>query len=134
MGQVGENKVIKELQKLDERFTVKNNVKISGCQIDHLVIFKDDNIKRAFVIETKLWGGNITGTENSTNWQQHLNGANKEMYSPIRQNFKHCTAVKFKYGFIPTYSVVCMCGKGSFPNIEGVVHLSDLIDYLYSFV
>lgn len=120
----------KELAKLDQRFTVKNDVTIKGAQIDHLVLFEQGSLRKAFVIETKLWGGDITGTASSRYWDQHKDGAILQLYSPIKQNQKHCEVVRQKYGFIPVQSVVCMCGKGNFPRLEGVVHLSELTDYL----
>jgi hypothetical protein len=61
-------------------------------QVDHLVRGPDCIL----VIETKRYGGHITGSLRGDVWVQHLAGG-EVRYSfrnPIRQNHRHCRAVE----------------------------------------
>jgi hypothetical protein len=61
-------------------------------QVDHLVRGPDCIL----VIETKRYGGQITGSLRGDVWMQHLAGG-EVRYSfrnPIRQNHRHCRAVE----------------------------------------
>jgi restriction system protein len=60
-------------------------------QLDHLVCAPD----AIFVIETKTYGGHITGSLDGAEWVQHL-AAGETRHSfqnPVRQNHRHCRAV-----------------------------------------
>ena len=61
-------------------------------QIDHLVLGDD----ALLVLETKSYGGVITGKPVDAEWFQHLNdGAVRTPFmNPLRQNFRHCQAVE----------------------------------------
>jgi hypothetical protein len=61
-------------------------------QLDHLVRAPD----AILVIETKTYGGHITGTLDSAGWVQHLDGGETRhaFQNPVHQNFRHCRAVE----------------------------------------
>lgn len=62
LGNHGENIVSNKLKLLDDTYVIENNVHIGHSQIDHLVI--NHKLKICFVIETKYWGGKVTGNRN----------------------------------------------------------------------
>jgi hypothetical protein len=61
-------------------------------QLDHLVRAPD----AIMVIETKTYGGHITGSLDGAEWVQHLDaGETRHAFqNPVHQNFRHCRAVE----------------------------------------
>lgn len=61
-------------------------------QIDHLVLAD----RAVLVLETKTYGGTITGSVEDYDWHQHLkDGAVRTAFlNPLRQNFRHVRAVE----------------------------------------
>lgn len=106
IGDSGEQKVRKILSTLPPYYTVKNDVHIGGCQIDHIVYCKDIII----VIETKSWGGTIYANKNRY-WKQFKNGKINMLYNPMLQNAKHTSTVAAKQPFCRVYSIVCFVGQ-----------------------
>ena len=63
----------------------------SVTQVDHLVLARD----AIMVIETKTYGGHVTGNPAEPNWMQHsAEGEWRYLFrNPLRQNDLHCRAV-----------------------------------------
>src|SRR5437868_4579974 len=58
-------------------------------QIDHVLVSRFG----IFVIETKNMGGWIFGTENDAQWTQVLFRKKFRFQNPLRQNYRHTTAL-----------------------------------------
>ena len=108
-GERGELSVSKKLRSLGNHYIVLDDLLISGVhgdtQIDHVVISPFG----IFVIETKCWGGWISGGENADKWKQTLYDEKYEKPNPIFQNKVHVDAVKFalwQFGTILTVPIV----------------------------
>ena len=123
--------VIKELDKLDSNYSIKNNVHIGGSQIDHLV--KCKNTRTIFVIETKYWGGTITGKRGDKYWKQLYNGSVKMLYNPVRQNSVHCKNVKRFYFGYDVINLVVFSSKCVFPATKNCMFYKDLVPFILSF-
>ena len=115
-GREGETKVENYLRSFfdGERYFLMNDVILSGKfskQIDHILI----NGYGIFVIETKNWGGQIYGSATAEEWTRYFyNGSSRTHYNPIKQNEKHCAAIKRIVGEVPpVYSVVIVLGADS---------------------
>ncbi len=88
----GESKVARELARgLDNDHYVFNDLSLrSGfrrAQIDHVVVGPGG----VFVIETKNWGGRITGGPRDAAWTQHGDGTRppRRHENPVLQNERH---------------------------------------------
>lgn len=127
-GDIGESIVANKLKKLDDKFVVRNNIHMGRCQIDHLVICHD--VKIVFVIETKMWGGIITGNTNDSMWKQNKNGVIKYMDNPIKQNQYHCRVVKNRYIGYEVYNVVVFVNNRNVPNSKYIVSANGLVCYI----
>lgn len=117
--------------------TVARTLAALGHQALHDVILADlfgvtqvDHIVRAadaiLVIETKTYGGHITGTPEGGEWLQHL--ANNEVrhvfQNPARQNHRHCRAVEAALaGYdVPVVGAIVSAGSATFcAELEGMV-------------
>ncbi len=93
VGQRGENTVQQALARTER--SALHDVLLRDAagltQIDHLVL-ADDAI---LVLETKTYGGLITGSPHAEQWVQHLQGGAMKtpFQNPLRQNFRHVAAV-----------------------------------------
>lgn len=123
---IGENKVKEVLSHLDESYIIKNNVHLSGQQIDHLVI-KGHLI---YVIETKHYSGTLHGNASDT----YLKHNQTMLYNPIKQNNRHCDVVRLRY---PNYYIVSIICFTSYCKIDikgkpNCIILTDntLLDYI----
>lgn len=95
-GEEGELRTAKTLKRLSKRrFTVINDVMLQTprgtSQIDHIVV----SVYGIFIIETKNYGGLITGSENSEYWYQHIGTRRNEFGNPVKQNYGHVRAVRY---------------------------------------
>jgi hypothetical protein len=128
IGDVGEGIVSKELSKLNEDYIVMNNVHIGKCQIDHMVICKSARI--IFIIETKLWGGIITGEYYDKQWRQDKNGVIKYLDNPILQNRYHCNTVSRRYKNYKVYSIICFVNSDNVPRSKCIIRVNELTRYI----
>lgn len=104
-------------------------------QIDNLLI----SPYGVFVIETKNYGGNVTGSERSANWIQSFPGSRqgpREFFNPIWQNNGHIKALREllvrDYPYLKYHNVVVFADECKLPSIPGVVTFSELKVFLQS--
>jgi hypothetical protein len=128
IGDIGEDIVSKKLESLSEDFVVENSIRIRNSQIDHLVI--NHNLGVVFVIETKLWGGIITGSYNDSKWIQNKNGELKYFDNPIAQNRFHCNDVRREYKDYKIYNVVVFVRNNNVPSSKCIVKVNELLDFI----
>lgn len=128
IGTFGENIVANHLGQLDENYTVANDIHIGHSQIDHLVI--NHKLQLCFVIETKYWGGVITGNRNDKYWQQNLNGSFKYLPNPIKQNDFHCREIRKSYKGYHVYSIVVFVKNKNVPHLKQIVDENVVLDYI----
>ena len=89
-GMIGEELIVKEIEKLDIYHKIVQNVYIDidnkKTEIDIILI----TCVGVFVIESKNFNGIIYGKQNDINWTQFLNYENKNQFkNPINQNEYH---------------------------------------------
>ncbi len=128
-GNIGEEKVKIELNKLGKNYLILNDIMIYSDnkthQIDHLVI-SDYGI---FVIEMKNYSGTIIGKENEKTWTQKIGKQTNKLNNPIIQNHGHILALKDitkekEKNFI---SIVCFGNQVTLKvNESNVVKLKEL--------
>lgn len=128
IGNVGENIVANKLKLLSGEFVVENNVHLGKAQIDHLVINHDKKI--VFVIETKMWGGVITGKYNDDKWRQDKNGVVRYFANPMKQNNYHCRIVRERYKKYKVYGVIVFVRNTDVPKYKNIVGENKLVDYI----
>jgi hypothetical protein len=128
IGDRGENIVYNKLKQLGQEYIIQNNVYLGKAQIDHMVIHHRD----IFVIETKLWGGIITGQYNDKKWQQNINNNIKYLNNPILQNQFHCSQVKKAYPGYKIYSIVVFVNNNNVPKYSCIVSVNNLLDFIKS--
>lgn len=129
VGDKGEKIVAQKLSQLNDDYIVINNVHYGRTQIDHLVLCH--NRKCIFVIETKMWGGIITGKFNDRQWIQNKNGKFKMLDNPILQNKYHCRVVKKRYPRYEIFNVVVFVGNNNVPESKCIIRVNNLVDYIY---
>jgi hypothetical protein len=128
IGRAGEQIIKNILSNLEDKFTVINNLKFKRTQIDHLVICHE--CKLVFVIETKLWGGVISGGRYDSVWQQTMNNQIKYMKNPLLQNRYHCQVVRKYYRGYHIYSIVVFVNNNNIPQYQCIVKQNELINYI----
>lgn len=128
VGGVGESIVAKKLLQLGNEFEVSNNVYIGNAQIDHIAINRDKQI--IFVIETKMWGGVITGSYNEKYWMQDKNGEVRYLPNPILQNRYHCREIKRRYIGYMVINVVVFVMNENVPPYRCIVRVNDLVNHI----
>lgn len=120
------------------QYHLLNNVTISfrdgTTQIDHVLV----STRGIFVIETKDYSGWFFGDAYSKQWKQVLYGTESRFQNPIQQNFLHVKAIQHLFDFLPEEqirSIVVFTGSGQFKTSipEGVMYLSQLVEYLENF-
>jgi hypothetical protein len=132
-GAKGEDAVKRELARLG--LTALHDVILSDSrgltQVDHLVLGPDG----IFVLETKTYGGFITGGLHATTWTQHLVGGTKTAFqNPIRQNHRHCSAVKEVLAglAVPVHGHVVSAGRAKLgDDLVGVVVPLDCLSQVF---
>jgi hypothetical protein len=105
-------------------------VKDETTQIDHVLVSRFG----IFVIETKDYAGWIFGGQGDRYWTQVLYGSKFRFQNPIRQNYKHVSAVLALLDFLPTnavLSVVVFTGNAEFKTTipDGVFTLANFLTY-----
>lgn len=128
IGDLGEDIVIKRINKLGKDFIIDNNVHLDDLQIDHLVV--NNSLKLCFVIETKMWGGKITGSSKDDLWIQEKDGQIKYLNNPIKQNKCHCDAVRRSYQGYHTYNIVVFVKNKNVPRSRCIVDENGVRDYI----
>ncbi len=131
-GQKGESAVASEIARLG--LPALHDVILSDSrsvtQVDHLVLGLDAII----VIETKAFGGFITGELQGLQWTQHLAGGTmrNSFQNPARQNYRHCSAVReILLGLdVPIHGYIVSAGTATFCEelVGKVVPLKRLSD------
>ena len=101
-------------------------------QVDHIVRAPD----AILVIETKTYGGHITGSPEGGEWLQHLvNGEVRHAFqNPARQNHRHCRAVEAALaGYdVPVVVAIVSAGSATFcAELEGMVVPIDRLGDLF---
>ena len=122
-GAKGEDAVTREIARLG--LTALHDVILSDSrgltQVDHLVLGRDG----IFVLETKTYSGFISGGLHAPTWTQQLLGGTKTTFqNPIRQNHRHCSAVReVLVGLaVPVHGYVVSAGRAKLgDNLVGVV-------------
>ena len=88
-----------------------------------------------FVLETKTYGGFITGGLHAPTWTQHLAGGTKTAFqNPIRQNHRHCSAVKEALAglAVPVHGYVVSAGRAKLgDDLVGVVVPLDRLSQVF---
>jgi hypothetical protein len=83
-------------------------------QLDHVVRAVDGIV----VIETKTYGGHITGTVTSAAWVQHLAAGEirHAFQNPVHQNHRHCRAVEAALAglTVPVAGIIVSAGAATF--------------------
>lgn len=133
IGAKGEGAVVRELARLG--LTALHDVILSDSrgltQVDHLVLGPDG----IFVLETKTYGGLITGGLHAATWTQHLAGGTKTSFqNPTRQNHRHCSAVREVLAglAVPVHGYVVSAGRARFgDNLAGVVVPLDRLSQVF---
>jgi len=133
LGWIGEREVRTIMDTLDPtKYICFHNVllPIDGetTQIDHIVFAGNT----CFVIETKAHRGWIFGSAHDKSWTQMLGARSKfKFQNPMRQNYKHISAVK---KFVDELSVigVVVFTRGKFKNdrIDNVLYTGELKNFL----
>ena len=132
-GAKGEDAVSRELARLG--LTALHDVILSDSrgltQVDHLVLGSDG----IFVLETKTYGGFITGELHTPTWTQHLAGGTKTAFqNPIRQNHRHCSAVREALAglAVPVHGHVVSAGRAKLgDDLVGVVVPLDRLSQVF---
>ncbi len=138
-GKVGENKVVSVLNpiffgKVEHR-QINNLVLMDdqgkSHQIDHVEIRQNG----VFCIETKNYSGYIFGNENQSQWTQCLYKEKHYFLNPVKQNKSHIYYIRKVLGKkYDVHSVVVFVqNNASKINVNGVINLCDLKDYLLNF-
>ena len=132
IGQKGESAVAREIARLG--LPALHDVILSDSrgvtQVDHLVLGLDAII----VIETKAFGGVITGDLQGLQWTHHLAGGTmrNSFQNPARQNYRHCSAVReILLGLdVPVHGYIVSAGTATFCEelVGKVVPLKRLSD------
>ena len=90
-----------------------------------------------FVVETKTYSGWIFGDERSAQWTQSIYRKKSRFQNPIRQNYRHISAIADNLGIDKSYfhGVVVVTGDCTFKTDmpEGVVYSRGTADYIRSF-
>jgi hypothetical protein len=128
IGDIGESIVKNRLSVLVDDYVVEHNVHLGKAQIDHLVI--NHGVKIVFVIETKLWGGIITGSSSDDYWRQDKNGVIRYFDNPIKQNNYHCSVVRKYYSGYKVYNVVVFVKNNNVPKSKCIIGVNDLVNYI----
>lgn len=133
VGKEGEMIVRNILSQLPDEYTVRNNVKYGfflfpHTQIDHIV--RHPYSGSIFVIETKMWGGIITGSRKDEYWQQYKDGTVRYFNNPIIQNERHCRVVRKRYPGYKIHNVVVMVRNKNIPDFKCVINEDMLLNYI----
>lgn len=139
IGRAGERRVRRRLGSLCRRggWRLLNDVFIRSCgkesQIDHILIGPSG----VFVIETKNYGGTISGKAADREWFQTLD-RRRPFYNPVRQNSGHVRALRdLLDGVCPPWcirSVVVFPSQGRLDTDTDIaVGLDRLRDRILSF-
>jgi hypothetical protein len=140
LGKLGESSVSSVISAYCKRSGAYlfNNITIhfddGTTQIDHILLTK----RGILVIETKNYSGWIFGKTNDSKWTQ-ISGRYKTVFqNPLKQNYKHCLAVRSLLPFVPNSfikNLVVMSGDAVFktepPN--GVVTI-DKLDKIFPLI
>lgn len=115
-GRKGESAVARSLRKLGvpALHDVLLPDALGVTQLDHLVHAAD----AILVIETKTYGGHITGSLTSAEWVQHLAAGEirHAFQNPVHQNRRHCRAVEAAVTglTIPVVGIIVSAGAATF--------------------
>ena len=120
-GAVGEHKTLAMLKHLDDRYTIFNQVRLpyekssTGYREADFVVHGPNGI---FVVESKEYGGNLSGTEHDEQWTSIKESASGEVYrksvtNPVRQVKHYCKLVS-----------EILRDKGAESWVEGIVSLT----------
>lgn len=110
-GFLGERKNNKSLKKLQKQGIGKHLKDITlskdgySSQIDHLFI----NRSGIFVVETKNYSGELSGSEFDKEWTQTIGDKSYSAHNFARQNYSHIKALQpilAKYPTLPVYSIL----------------------------
>lgn len=117
----GENRVIKQLEKLPESYKIINDVTLRNdnysSQIDHIVV----SPYGVFVIETKTYTGWIHGNDKSDYWTQTIYKNKTRFRNPVKQNWGHIQSLKeiFKDYENKIYtSLIVFAGDAELKNVN----------------
>lgn len=112
-GEQGEELVFETLKKDSNNKRIINNLVLLGKndmshQTDHIIV----RYNGIFVIETKNYYGEISGTEKDSNWKRVINEGKKNevdfFRNPLKQNRSHMKAVRRIVGDnYPIYGFIC---------------------------
>lgn len=107
-GREGEEEITKVLHHLPGKFLLYNNLYLpmgqdKWTEADIVVVHE----KAIFVIESKNYSGEISGSTNDKFWQKSYSTTyNQRFYNPIMQNATHIRALKKVVGQVPIFSII----------------------------
>lgn len=139
-GRIGEWIVSSRLRKglPENEYTILNDVYLpiqnnETTQIDHIVVSRFG----VFVVETKNFTGWILADASSGIWTQVIYHEKNTFQNPMRQNFRHISAISENIGIPIGYirGVVAFTGDCTFktPMPEGVIYSRQAAEYIKSF-
>ena len=139
-GRIGEWIVSSRLRKglPENEYTILNDVYLpiqnnETTQIDHIVVSRFG----VFVVETKNFTGWIFADASSGIWTQVIYHEKNTFQNPMRQNFRHISAISENLGIPIGYirGVVAFTGDCTFktPMPEGVIYSRQAAEYIKSF-
>lgn len=139
-GRIGEWIVSSRLRKglPENEYTILNDVYLpihnnETTQIDHIVVSRFG----VFVVETKNFTGWIFADASSGIWTQGINHEKNTFQNPMRQNFRHISAISENLGIPIGYirGVVTFTGDCTFktPMPEGIIYSRQAAEYIKSF-
>lgn len=138
-GYIGEFKVKRVLNRLDEDYVVLKNITIDtdygSNQIDFIVV----SLYGIFVVEVKNYTGTVV-ERTGAYWDKYDRAGKKySVYSPLNQNNSHINVIKYNLGGyrdLKYYKSVIVYNKGvTLKNriYSNVIFIKDLKKYIESF-
>lgn len=120
-GEIGEKEIVKQLKMIPGTVILRNLYLPLNRQQDKFTEVDIIAVNKAgiYVIESKNYGGEITGTKEGQYWYQSLTGQSNSFYNPLKQNKTHCTALKYR---LPKYEnyIKSLIVFGDGANISGI--------------
>jgi hypothetical protein len=104
----------REKYKIFHNLLLPLNNEIKTTQIDHVIVSNYG----IFIIETKSYGGSITGDNRDRKWTQFLHTSKKPIHNPEHQNYAHERAIEMLIR--PLFPNVPIIGFIAFPSAKRI--------------
>ncbi|MCI5946982.1 MAG: NERD domain-containing protein [Oscillospiraceae bacterium] len=134
LGEVYVANMLSDLPK--EEYVLLNDVMLptpyGTTQIDHIIV----SVYGIFIIETKTYGGTITGGEYSEKWSEHRGGKKFTFLNPLRQNYGHVKTLEqlLNYPNDVFFPIVAFSGecKLKVQSAQPVIYMKQLKETILS--